>query len=181
MLVQVRPLTGLVVDQEERDSRSIWLPFEGHGAAGAALLFARPKTLYMSLLSRLSVVRFDLRLVSVDTRAAANRWRETWERGWRTHEPEEIVALYAEGAYFRSHPFRDAQSPREYIEPTLAEEASAECEFGDPIVAGDRAAVEWRAETTLRDGGREKLAGVSLLRFDSAGLVVEQRDFWALG
>jgi hypothetical protein len=134
----------------------------------------------MSLLSRLSVVGFDLRLVGVDTREAASRWRETWERCWRAHEPEEIVALYAEGAYFQSHPFRDAQSPREYIEPMLAEEASAACEFGDPIVAGDRAAVEWRAETKLRNGGAEKLAGVSLLRFDPTGLVVEQRDFWGL-
>jgi hypothetical protein len=28
-------------------------------------------------------------------------------------------------------------------------------------------------------GGRERLAGVSLLRFDADGLVVEQRDVWA--
>jgi hypothetical protein len=126
-------------------------------------------------------VGFDLKLVAVDTREAASRWRETWERCWRTHESEEIVALYAEDALFQSHPFRDAQSPREYIEPTLADETSAQCEFGEPIVDGDRAAVEWRAETKLRDGGAEELAGVSLLRFDPAGLVVEQRDFWALG
>ena len=46
---------------------------------------------------------------------------------------------------------------------------------------GDRAAVEWSAETKLKDGGTEKLAGVSLLRFDADGLVVEQRDFWAAG
>jgi len=36
-------------------------------------------------------------------------------------------------------------------------------------------------ETQLKDGGAEKLAGVSLLRFDADGLVVEQRDFWAGG
>jgi hypothetical protein len=48
-------------------------------------------------------------------------------------------------------------------------------------VEGDRAVVEWRADTRLKDGGAEKLAGVSLLRFDENGLVVEQRDFWAGG
>jgi hypothetical protein len=117
----------------------------------------------------------------VDTREAANRWRETWERGWRTHEPAEIVALYPEGAHFQSHPFREATTPRDYIEPTLAEEESAECKFGEPIVDGDRAAVEWSAETKLKDGGTEKLAGVSLLRFNLDGLVTEQRDFWASG
>jgi len=115
----------------------------------------------------------------MNTRQAAERWRETWEHGWRAHEAGKIVALYAEGAYFQSHPFRAAQSPRDYIEPTLAAEESAECEFREQIVDGDRAAVEWSADTKLKDGGTEKLAGVSLLRLDDAGLVIEQRDFWA--
>jgi SnoaL-like domain len=115
----------------------------------------------------------------MNTRQAAERWCATWEHGWRAHESEEIVALYAEGAYFQSHPFRDPQAPRDYIEPTLAEEESAECEFGEPIVDGDRAVVEWSAETKLRNGDTEKLAGVSLLRFDADGLITEQRDFWA--
>lgn len=110
---------------------------------------------------------------------AACRWRDTWERCWRAHEPREIIALYTEDAYFRSHPFRKAQTPREYIEPTLAGEASTECWFGDPIVTDDRAAVEWRGETKLKDGGVETIAGVSLLRFNDDGLVIEQRDFWA--
>jgi hypothetical protein len=115
----------------------------------------------------------------VGTRAAAEKWREVWARGWRAQEADEIVALYAPGAYFQSHPFRQPVEPADYIVPTLAEEEAAECEFGEPIVNGDRAAVEWSAETSLKDGGTEKLAGVSLLRFDAGGLVVEQRDFWA--
>jgi SnoaL-like protein len=115
----------------------------------------------------------------MNTRQAAERWRETWERCWRANEADEILALYAEGAYFQSHPFRDAQAPRDYILPTLAAEASAECEFSEALVDGDRAAVAWSAETGLKDGGTEKLAGVSLLRFDEDGLVTEQRDFWA--
>jgi hypothetical protein len=114
----------------------------------------------------------------MDTREAAERWRATWERCWQAHEPDEIVALYAEDAYFQTHPFK---APRDYIEPTLAAEESATCRFGRPIIDGDRAAVEWHAETVLKDGGREKLAGVSLLRFDADGLVVEQRDFWNHG
>ena len=60
----------------------------------------------------------------------------------------------------------------------LGEEESAEREFGEPVVDGDRAAVERRARTTLRDGGEERLVGVSLLRFDAQGLVVEQSDVW---
>ncbi|MDX6400171.1 MAG: hypothetical protein QOF27_777, partial [Gaiellaceae bacterium] len=36
----------------------------------------------------------------------------------------------------------------------------------------------WNGQTRLVDGGSEDLIGVSLLRFDSDGLVVEQRDIW---
>jgi hypothetical protein len=117
----------------------------------------------------------------MDAREAARRWRETWERGWREQETAEILVLYSSGASLQSHPFRQAVAPGDYIEPTFDEEVSAECWFGEPVVDGDRAAVEWSAETRLRDGGAEKLAGVSLLRFDADGLVVEQRDFWANG
>ena len=117
----------------------------------------------------------------METREAAERWAEVWADGWRAGEAAEIVALYAEGAYFQSHPFREAVAAADYIVPTLAEEESAECEFGEPIVDGDRAAVPWSAETRLKSGGAERLAGVSLLRFDEDGLVTEQRDFWAQG
>ena len=115
----------------------------------------------------------------MDTREAAIRWRDTWKRGWRAHDADEILSLYAPEAYFQSHPFRKAETPSDYIEPTLAEEESTECQFREPIVDGHRASVEWSAETKLKDGTVEKLAGVSLLRFDPEGLVVEQRDFWA--
>jgi len=114
----------------------------------------------------------------METREAAERWRRAWARGWHAHEAEPILELYAEGAHFQSHPFRDPQPPRNYIVPTLAAEAWADCEFMEPVVDGERAAVEWRAEVRLKDGGTERLAGVSLLRFDPNGLVVEQRDFW---
>ena len=117
----------------------------------------------------------------MDTREAAERWRRTWARGWHGHDAGPILALYAPSATQRSHPFRETVAPADYIVPTLEAEESAECRFGEPIVDGDRAAVEWSAETRLKDGGAEKLAGVSLLRFDADGLVVEQRDFWASG
>ena len=108
----------------------------------------------------------------MDARAAARRWRDAWERAWREHDAPDIAALYARDAVLQS------QRPENYVEPARAMERSTECEFDEPLVDGDRAAVAWRAQPRLKDGGREQLAGVSLLRFDTAGLVVEQRDFW---
>ena len=111
---------------------------------------------------------------------AARAWVEAWELGWRIHDAEPIVARYAEGAVFRSHPFREPEDPRAYVERVLAEEeAEPEVWFGEPIVSGDRAAVEYWA--ILRVEGKEQtLAGTTLLRFDAEGLVVEHRDYWAL-
>jgi hypothetical protein len=55
-----------------------------------------------------------------------------------------------------------------------------ECRFGDPVVDGDRAAVEYWAILRRRDGGEATLAGIAVLRFGADGLVVEQRDYWDL-
>ena len=58
----------------------------------------------------------------------------------------------------------------------FAEEESAQCQFGTPIVDRDQAAVPWSAQTRLKDG-TENLAGVSMLHFRADGLVSEERDF----
>jgi len=114
----------------------------------------------------------------VDTREAAQRWADLWERGRREHDAAAIAALYAEGAFWQQHPFREPEPG--YLTRVLAEEESAQCRLGTPIIDGDQAAVPWSTQTRLTDGGTEDLAGVSLLRFRTDGLVVEERDFWTL-
>jgi len=112
----------------------------------------------------------------VDTRDAAQRWATVWERGWREHDEAAITALYAEGAFWQQHPFHDPEPG--YLARVFAEEESAQTQFGAPLVDGDQAAVPWTAQTRLNDGGTEDLRGVSLLRFNADGLVVEERDYW---
>jgi hypothetical protein len=115
----------------------------------------------------------------VDTREAARRWAAVWERGWREHDADAITALYADGALWQQHPFREPEPG--YLVRVFEEEEAAECQFESPIVDGDRAAVSWSAQTKLVDGSTEDLAGVSLLRFDGDGLVLEHRDFSVFG
>jgi uncharacterized protein (TIGR02246 family) len=117
----------------------------------------------------------------VDTRDAARRWAQTWERGWNEHDAASILALYADDAVWSQSPFRDREAPRDYLERVFAEEASAQASFEEPLVDGDRAAIAWRGDTQLRGGGEEHLAGVSIVRFDGEGLVAEQHDFWNAG
>ena len=112
----------------------------------------------------------------MDTREAARRWADVWGRGWREHDAAAIGALYADGAFWQQHPFRDPEPG--YLARVFEEEESAQCQFGTPLVDGDQAAVAWTAQTRLVNGGTEDLAGVSLLRFRADGLVAEHRDFW---
>jgi hypothetical protein len=112
----------------------------------------------------------------MDTRQAAQRWADVWERGWEEHDEAAIAALYVEGALWQQHPFRDPEAG--FLARVFSEEESAQCQFGLPIVDGDQAAVPWAAQTRLLDGGSEDLAGVSVLRFDAQGQVLEHRDYW---
>jgi len=115
----------------------------------------------------------------VETAEAVRRWIDGWTRGWRALDPEPVAALYADDCFFLSHPFREHEPPRVYATRALGEEESAEPWFGEPLVDGDRAAVEWRA--FVRENGRDvTLAGTSLLRFREDGQCVEQRDAWAV-
>jgi hypothetical protein len=115
------------------------------------------------------------------TAGLAARWRETWTRAWPAKDGEAIAALYAADASYRSHPFREPErSARDYVERVFAEEDDIECRFGEPIVTGERAAVEWWA-SWREDGADLTLAGVTVLRFGEDGLVAEHTDYWVQG
>jgi hypothetical protein len=128
----------------------------------------------------LSLIRSGTYHRAVDDEAAARRWVEGWTKGWESGDADAIGALYAPDAVFRSHPFREPErSGRDYALRAFRDEELVECRFGTPIVAGERAAVEYWA--TLRaEGEEETLAGIAVLRFGADGLVVEQRDYWVM-
>ncbi len=115
----------------------------------------------------------------MEPEAAARHWADVWEGAWPAADEDAIATLYAEDTVFHSHPFREQQAAQEYVSWAFADQASAECRFGAPLVDGDRAAVDWWAVVTSKDGSVETLAGTSLLRFRPDGRVAEQRDVWA--
>ena len=75
-------------------------------------------------------------------------------------------ALYAEGADFRSSPFRDPQEPGAYAQWAFDdEEPGADVRFGEPfLIEPDRAAVEYWAVVRDPRGGEATIAGVAILR-----------------
>ena len=90
-----------------------------------------------------------------------------------------IAARYRPDAPYRSHPFRDVSTAREYVTQAFGEEELVRCWFGEPVVEGDRAAVEYWAILRSADGSDITIAGHSSLLFDENGLVAEHRDYWA--
>jgi hypothetical protein len=114
----------------------------------------------------------------VDADAAARNWIDAWSRAWRALDAELLEPIYAPDAVHRSHPFRDAGNPIEYARWALSEEeGEPEVWMGNPIVTGDRAAIEWWA-CLVENGKQVSLAGTSIVRFDADGLAVEQTDYW---
>jgi YD repeat-containing protein len=116
----------------------------------------------------------------MDPETAASRWADTWSRAWPQRNVEAIAALYADTAVCRSPAFRPPDlglaGVRRYLNENLPAEENIECWFGQPIVSGDRAAVEWWGSWTEQDQ-EVTFAGVTVLRFDGQGKVVEHRDY----
>lgn len=116
-----------------------------------------------------------------DTEAAARRWVSVWVRSWPARDPEPIATLYADTASYRALAFREPdlglERVRRYLRDNFDAEEDIECRFGEPIVSGDRAAVEWWA-SWIEDGRPLTLAGVTVLRFDGESKVVDHRDYW---
>jgi ketosteroid isomerase-like protein len=104
---------------------------------------------------------------------------EGWSRAWPERDVDAVAALYADDAVFLSHPLREPQPPGEYAAWAFADQVDVDFRYGEPVVDGDRAAVEYWAVITGASGDAETIAGVSLLRFGDDGRVVEHRDVWA--
>lgn len=121
----------------------------------------------------------------MDTRDAAERFTRTWEAAWARGDVDAIAMLYAEDAVDRSMPFRPEQRGRagvvEYVRWAFSGERAVRVCFGEPLVAGDVAVVEyWATLVEEPDGKPVTIAGCALVRFRPDGLVAEARDYWNL-
>jgi hypothetical protein len=116
----------------------------------------------------------------MDVESAARHWAETWSLAWPKRDVEAIVSLYADPVSYRALAFREPDmglaGVRRYLEENFGIEEDIECWFGEPVAAGNRAAVEWWA-TWIERGQRLTLAATMLL-FDDNRKVVDHRDYW---
>jgi ketosteroid isomerase-like protein len=118
----------------------------------------------------------------MDVAAAARAWIDAWSRAWPARDAELLEPVYAQDAVFRSLPSREPQAPADYARWAFADddERLVELRFGEPVLGGSEAAIEYWAVLRRRDGSDVTLAGVALIWFGEDGRVVEQRDYWEL-
>ena len=114
----------------------------------------------------------------METDAAVRGWIAAWQDGWPARDVERICSAYADGVLFSSHPFRERESARSYVERAFGEEELVRAWFGEPIVNGERAAVEYWAVLRSPVGEEVTIAGCAFLRFGEDGRVVDHRDYW---
>lgn len=106
----------------------------------------------------------------------ARRWADGYRISWEAGDAAAAAALYRDDCVFRSAPFRDPEPPIDYTTRVYPEARAEDVRFGEPVEAGDRAAVEWWASWT-EQGQELTYAGVTVLHFDGQGQVAEHRDY----
>jgi uncharacterized protein (TIGR02246 family) len=114
----------------------------------------------------------------MDTAEAAQRWAQTLQEAWSASAPEAFLELYADGSVYRTVPGQTEEDGREHMRRSLAlGEPHPDVWVGEPVVADDRAVVEWWTVITI-DGAKQSFAGSAWVRFGDDGLIVEEHDYW---
>jgi ketosteroid isomerase-like protein len=116
-------------------------------------------------------------------RERVDAWLEGYRRAWEAADTPAVVGLFTEDAGYRSHPLQPPHGGHDgvaaYWTGVTADQSGVRVRFGDPIVDGDRVAVEWWA--TMHAGGAPvSLAGCLLLAFTPDGRCQALRECWNL-
>ena len=117
------------------------------------------------------------------TRDDVQRWLDAYVAAWRSYDPGEIGALFAEDATYRFHPWDEPVTGREAIVADWRDDqddaGSWEAHYEPYAVEGDRAAAIGESRYLEPDGStRDRYHNVFRLRFDGDGRCTEFTDFY---
>lgn len=101
------------------------------------------------------------------TEQVAERFMEALRESERRRDPAPVAALFAEDAecssLTRKHSARGREQVRQFWETYLRQFEQIASEFTEALIAGDRAALEWRSRGRLNDGEPVDYRGVSII------------------
>lgn len=114
--------------------------------------------------------------------ANVGKWLDLFGQAWRDRNPQGAAELFTVDAVYRSDPFRQPLVGRtaiaDYWARATGSQSAIQVRFGDPLVQGDRVAVEWWS-TVMKDGASTTDAGGLFLTFE-AERCAELREYWNL-
>jgi ketosteroid isomerase-like protein len=109
-------------------------------------------------------------------------WLEGYRRAWEEGDADAVVGLFTDDAIYRSSPFREphvgSEGIREYWSRATSSQSGTRVVVGNPIVDGNRVAVEWWATYVDAEEGAGTLPGILFLRFAADGRCEELRETW---
>jgi ketosteroid isomerase-like protein len=101
---------------------------------------------------------------------AVRRWMDSYAQAWKRADVDGVGDLFTADATYTSHPFRPphvgVDGIRAYWRGATADQSDVEMEWGEPLVEGERAAVERWTRMTAGTGGPATVVGVLLGRFE---------------
>jgi len=110
-------------------------------------------------------------------------WLARYRRAWIERDADAASRLFTDDATYREQPFEapfvGREAIRDYWARVTASQTSVELRYGQPVVDGNRLAVEWWANLQTSDGPLS-LAGEFLLLFADDGDCRELREYWVL-
>jgi ketosteroid isomerase-like protein len=114
-------------------------------------------------------------------RQRVDGWLDGYRRAWEQADTPAVLGLFTTDASYRSHPLRPAHTGHDgvaaYWDRATADQQEVRVRFGDPIVDGDRVAVEFW--TRMRAAGEPvTLVGCLLLTFAADGRCRALRECW---
>lgn len=108
-------------------------------------------------------------------------WADSYRIAWEEADSEAVASLFTEDASYRSNIYEEPHLERsgvvEYWTGVTSMQSDVAVRMGEPIVAGDRADVEFWTTMSV-ENAPVTLAGCLLLRFAEDGLCADLREYW---
>ena len=112
----------------------------------------------------------------------ARAWLDRLGRAWSQRDPAAAADLFTVDARYQSNPFRPTLQGRSeiagYWSSATESQADIEVSFGEPVIDGDRMAVEWWS-VVMESGQPMTDAGGLFLTFEN-GRCSDLREYWNL-
>jgi len=114
-------------------------------------------------------------------RASASAFVDAYGRTWESWDVPGFVDLFSEDVVYVAHAMQETVVGRSalerYLRKEAAEQGDVSVRMGEPVVEGDRVAVEfWVAATS--GGATATIAGCLIARLGPDGRCVSFREYW---